>query len=212
MKLSWPWALAIAAVTGVLAAIGATYLVTSLASPQNTSAADVEPGDRLTAAIKGLERDSFYVAPELRDRLTDRQFAAIAESVRSSDEPFYLAYMTDTTTAGYYQNYNAADIIADHIGEDGLYAIVDERLSAEETGRGVDFAYIDADNLRGRVPVALKHYAKAVATTSHGPEPEPSDDWGGPGGGAAAGAMFGAGGFGVLMLILWAASTQRKPE
>lgn len=211
MKLSWPWAWGIAAVAGILAAIGAIYLVGSLISPQKTSAADVEPGDRLAAAIKGLEQDSFYVAPELRDQLTDRQFTAIAKRVRSSDEPFYLAYMTNSATAGYYQNYNAVDIIADHIGEDGVYAIVDEELSASETDRGMDLAYVDVDTLRGRVPVALERYAKAVTRAHLGPEPEPSDSLGGPVGGAAAGVFIGAGAFGLLMLGLWAASTQRKP-
>lgn len=210
MKLSWPLAWGIAAIAGLVTAAIATVVLTNRPA-DDASAADVEPGDRLAAAIEGLERDSFYVAPELRHRLTDRQLRDIQRAVESADQPFYLAYMTNTTSAGYYQNYNAVDIIADHVGEDGLYAIVDERLRASETSRGVGFAYIDVDTLLGRDHVALKRYAKAVAQQPEEPPVESSDYWGGPGGGFAAGALFAAGGYLALLFIIWIAIPLRRP-
>ncbi|UYM03990.1 hypothetical protein [Solicola gregarius] len=210
MKLSWPLAWGIAAIAGLVAAAIAAVVLTNRPTDK-ASAADIEPGDRLAAAMEGLEQDSFYVAPELRHRLTDRQFADIQQAVESADQPFYLAYMTDTTSAGYYQNYNAVDIIADHIGEDGLYAIVDERLSASETSRGVGFAYIDTDTLLGRDHVALERYASAVAQQPEEPLVEGSDFWGGPGGGFAAGVLFAAGAYLALLFIVWIAIPLRRP-
>ncbi|MGH3357265.1 MAG: hypothetical protein ACRDO7_00585 [Nocardioidaceae bacterium] len=209
MKLSSKQAWGIAAIAGPAAAIAAVLVLNR--STDEASAADIEPGDRLAAAITGLEQDSFYVAPELRRRLTDRQVDDIREAVESADQPFYLAYMTDTTTAGYYQNYNAVDIIADHIGDDGLYAIVDERLRASETSRGVGFDYIEADALLGRDAVALKSYAKAVAQAPEQPLESGSDFWGGPGGGITAGVLFAAGGYLVLLFVVWIAFPVRKP-
>lgn len=210
MKLSWPIAWAIAAAAGLAAATVAAFAVSS-SMASGRSAADVEPGDRLSAAIEGLEQGGFYVAPELRDRLTDRQVAAIRRAVESSDQPFYLAYMTNTTDAGYYQNYNAVDIVADHVGGDAMYAIVDERLTVSETSRGVGFPYVDGDALLGRDHVALEQYATAVARA---PEEEPSDGsdyWGGPRGGFAAGGLFAVGGFLALLLVVWIASLFRRP-
>ena len=207
--LRWPLAWGIGIVLGAIAAVAAGWWVS--AQPESaTSAAGIEPGDRLTAAIESLEKDGFYVAPELRTRLNDAQLKAIRRAVTSSETPVYLAYMTNATDAGYYQNYNAVDIIADHIGEDGLYAIVDERLDASETSRGVGFPYVSSDALLGRPQVALERYAQEIA---HAPEEDlavDSDHWGGAFGGAAAGTMFGAAGFGALLAIVWATGRLRR--
>lgn len=198
----------IAAAMGLAAALVAATVTFFLTRTE--SASRVNPGDRLSAAIDTLEQDSFYVAPELRDRLGADQVAAIRRAVESSDRPFYLAYMTNTTDAGYYQNYNAVDIIADHIGEDGLYAIVDGRQSVDKTSRGVQFPYIDGDALRGRDHVALERYARTVAAAPKEPA-DAFDNWGGTGGGFAAGAMFAVGGYLVLLVITWMAGLFRKP-
>ena len=210
MKLSWQPAWGLSAIAALVVAAIAAFVLSNKPVEQ-ASAADIDPGDRLASAIDGLEQDPFYVAPELRDRLTDRQVDRIQKAVESADQPFYLAYLTNTTSAGYYQNYNAVDIIADHIGDDGLYAVVDERLQASETSRGVGFDYIDRDTLLGRDHIALKRYAGAVAQSPEEPPVEASDHWGGPGGGIAAGVLFAGGGYLIVLLTVLIAFPSRRP-
>ncbi len=85
-----------------------------------TAAAQVEPGDRVQAAIDGVQETGLYVGPELRDELTDDEVADIERILARSEVPLFVVWWGDGRgDAGYNTDYAALDQVRAGVGEDG---------------------------------------------------------------------------------------------
>ena len=171
----------------------------------NLAAAAAEPpGDRVQAAIDGVQETGFYVAPELRGQLSDDEVAGIEQIVADSDVPLFVVWWEDTRDAGYNTAYAALDQLRVGVGEDGYYAVVTRGSYPLVEAVGYASPYVDAD-AKGRPADALTRYVTELAAVPPEPEREPgsgSDYWGGAGGGIAAGLLFaGLGYLGLLLII-----------
>lgn len=187
------WLLAL--VAGLTVAFAAGALV-------RPAGAELPPaGDRVRAAIDGLKRDRFYVAPEMRNRLTAEQRRTISAALADGRVSTYLIFWKQTSDAGYYLDSQALDQVIAGVGVDGRYASVDQLLNATYESRGMGYTFVDPDVLVARADQALLAYARAMGAEPAEPV-DRSDYWGGPGGGIAAGALFAGGGFLVLLCVI----------
>lgn len=176
------------------------------------AAARVEPGDRVQAAIDGVRETGLYIGPELRDELTDAEVAEIEEIIDGAEAPVFLVWWGGSSDAGYNTAYAALDQLRVGVGEKGYYAVVEDDYIPVLEAVGYATPYIDADG-KGRPADALTRIATEMAALppSEDTAPgEPSDYWGGPGGGIAAGLLFGLGGYLGLMVVIGIASAARR--
>ncbi|MEO7350467.1 MAG: hypothetical protein ABIR34_06780, partial [Marmoricola sp.] len=133
-------------------------LVVAFAAGALVHAADPRlppPGDRVRAAIAGLEQDHFYVAPEMRNRLTDAQRRTISAALEHGKVPTYLIFWKQTSNAGYYLDSEALDQVIAGVDGDGRYAVIDQLLNATSESRGMADTFVDTDVLVARPDQAL---------------------------------------------------------
>lgn len=161
------------------------------------------PGDRVQQAINALRTDHFYVGPELADRITPAQKAAIIAALKSAKTPSYLVYWDEASSnGGFYISFDALKQIMKGVGVNGLYSTVNEKLVSTDESQGVEPGYLDPTVLHQRPAVGLLAYAQQMAASPNTPEGPSFDYWGGAGGGIAAGALFaGLGYLGVLVAM-----------
>jgi hypothetical protein len=203
------WAIGLA--SGIAAAAVAVPVAVHL-HPGDPPASATPPGDRVQHAIDGLRHDHFYVGPELRDRLTDAQFDAIADAAKQADTPTYVVWWDDAGgDGGFTGSFEANDQIMAAIDEDGFYAVVSNGGSADLDARGYRRPYVDRSLAQGRPEVALLRFVDALAEAPREPEDGSSDYWGGPGGGLAAGALMAVPAFLLLLLLVRLAAILRRP-
>lgn len=163
-----------------------------------------EPGDRVAAAIAGVREDGLHVAPELAGRLSDAEVRELEDAVADSPVPLHVVWWEQSYQAGYNTDYAALAQLRVGVGEDGYYAIVSDGGNVLVAANGLRDPFIDANGL-GRPADAL---GRVVAELAAAPPEAPysadqeSDYWGGPGGGIAAGLLFVALGYGVLVPIV----------
>ncbi|RYJ05174.1 MAG: hypothetical protein EON52_12940 [Actinomycetales bacterium] len=159
----------------------------------NLLAAAQQPlGDRVQAAVDGVQDTGFYVGPELRGELTPDEVAGIERIIAGAEVPLYVVWWNEARDAGYNTPYAALDQLRVGVGEDGYYAVVTEGYIPLLESVGYSTPYIDADG-KGRPADALTRIATEMAelppSVDSAPGPR-SDYWGGTGGGIAAGLLF----------------------
>lgn len=202
------WLIALAA--GILAGLLAVPVAIHL-HPGDPPVTVRTPGDRIQHAVDGLRRDHFYVGPEIRDKLTDAQFDAIAQAAQAAAMPTYFVWWSDTGhDAGFLGDAEATKQIMSVLGERGYYSVYSEgaRIAyADAVGYERPYVY-DAD-VQGRPEIALKRYVEALGAVAPEPPPEPFDYWSGPSG-VIAGVFLGAIAYLGVLIVVSIASLFRR--
>lgn len=163
------------------------------------------PGDRMQAAIDGVQETGFYVGPELRRELSDDEVATIERAISAAPVPVFVVWWEDTRDAGYSNSYAALDQLRAGVGRDGFYAVLTPGGVPLTEAVGYETPYVDED-AKGRPAAALDRFVTELAAVP--PErATPAGDsdwdyWGGAGGGFAAGLLFAALGYLGLMAVL----------
>lgn len=173
------------------------------------------PGDRVRAAITGVEKNHLYVAPEVADRLTTSQLRTLRASAAKASVPTYLVYWGDEVRYGGYEtDYDALDQLAAGVGTDGYYAIVPAGGVPIEKSVGYKDPFPDPDATKDRPYTALSGYLSELsdwpAERTDPPGKDTFDYWGGPGGGLAAGLMITVPSFFVLIGLVALAGWVRR--
>lgn len=165
------------------------------------AASEVEPGDRIGAAIDGVQDDGFYIAPNRAGDLTDAEVNKAEAAIADADVPVFVAWMGDAGDGGYYTDYDGLDQLRAGVGQKGFYILFgkDGPISGAV---GYDGPYADADLAMGRPGEGLVRYINEIAAQPATTSPE-NDYWGGTAGGIGAGLLFVALGYGALILIVW---------
>lgn len=176
------------------------------------------PGDRVRAAIAGVEKDHLYVAPEVRADLTAPQLTKLRGILAKAPVPTYVVYWAGYEEArygGYDIDADALDQLAAGVGKEGYYAVAPTDGLVEAKAIGYDDPIPDADDVKGRPYQALTRYLNAlVKVTPERPAPpskDTADDyWGGPGSGFFAGLFIAVPLFFVLMILVAFAGWLRR--
>ncbi len=181
----------------------------------NFRAAAAHPiGDRVQAAVDGVQETGFYVGPELRDELTPAQVAGIEEIIAGAEVPLFIVWWDEARDAGYNTPYAALDQLRVGVGREGYYALVTEGYVPLLEAVGHASPYIDADG-KGRPADSLTRIATEMAElpprADIRPAPE-SDYWGGVGGGITAGLLFAGLGYLGLLIVIGIAGLARGPR
>lgn len=163
------------------------------------------PGDRMQAAIDGVQQTRFYIGPELRGELTADEVAEIERIIAEAPVSLFVVWWADTSDAGYNTAYAALDQLRAGVARDGYYAVVTQGRPPLTEAVGYEWPYVSA-NGKGRPAAALKRFVTELAAVPPVRETEGGDRdwdyWGGPGGGIAAGLLFAALAYLGLMAVL----------
>jgi hypothetical protein len=176
------------------------------------------PGDRVQAAIDGVQETGFYVGPELRGRLSANEVARIERIIDDAPVPLYVVWWSQTYDGGYNTPYAALDQLRAGVGTDGFYAVVTDGGNPLTEAVGYEWPYVEAD-AKGRPGPALERYVTELAAVPPVREIVSEDSdwdyWGGPGGGFAAGLLFAALGYlglmGLLAIVALFAPRRTRP-
>lgn len=179
----------------------------------NLRAAAAHPiGDRVQAAVDGVQETGFYVGPELRDELTPAQVADIEEIIGGAEVPLFIVWWDRARDAGYNTPYAALDQLRVGVDREGYYAVVTEGYMPVLEAVGYEAPYIRADG-KGRPADALTRIATEMAELPprvDAPSGERSDYWGGVGGGIAAGLLFAGLAYLGLLVVVGIAGVARR--
>ena len=177
------------------------------------AAAERPPGDRVQAAIDGVQETGFHVGPELRGRLSDAEVAGSSRSLPGAEVPLFVVWWSDARDGGYGTAYAALDQLRVGVGEDGYYAVVTQGSHPLLGSVGYASPYVDADG-KGRPAQALTRIVTGLAAVPprYDAEPGPqSDYWGGAGGGIAIGLVFAGLGYLGLLAVVGLVGVTRRP-
>ncbi len=169
-------------------------------------------GDRVQAAVDGVQETGFYVGPELRDELTPAEVDRIERVIAGAEARLFVVWWDQARDAGYNTPYAALDQLRAGVGEDGYYAVVTEGYIPLLESVGYQSPYIDADG-KGRPAEALTQIVREMAQIPPSEDTPPgprSDYWGGVGGGIAAGLLFGGLAYLGLLLVVGIAGATRR--
>lgn len=183
------------------------------------------PGDRVSAAIAGVEKDPshLYVAPELAGLLTPQQLADARRALSNAKAPSYVVFWGggrfDGLALAGDDGADSDDVALEQlemaVGKRGFYAIVP--YGGLPTDDAIGFGDPFVDTQTGRPADRMVRYAAALAKTA--PEAAtddgPSDYWGGVPGGFAAGCLFVLPAYlalvGLVALVGWIWRSWRSP-
>lgn len=210
--LAWAVGAGVGVVGGLVAALVPGHASATADAPVKLA----PPGDRVRAAIAGVEKDHLYVAPDVSDNLTAAQVTKLRALVAKPGAPTYVVYWGDddtTTYGGYRTDYDALDQLAAGVGKDGYYAIVPAGGVPVEKAVGYQDPGSDPSGAEGRPYAGLTMYLSEFSDEPAErlkPETSTFDYWGGPGGGLAAGLLFTIPSFFALMGLLAFAGWVRR--
>ncbi|MQW75897.1 hypothetical protein GHK92_08430 [Nocardioides sp. dk4132] len=181
------------------------------------AAAASTPGDRVQAAIDAVQETGLHIGPELRGELGADEVDRIEEIIADAPVPLFVVWWEESWQAGYYPPESAMDQLRAGVFREGFYAVVSPGRPPYLAALGYQEPRIEADGT-GRPAAALTRVVTELADTeaARPGEPRPgSDDWGGAGGGLAAGLLFALLGYLGLLLVfgvLGAMASSRSPR
>lgn len=221
MRRRTPLAWAVGLGVGLAAGLVSALVPGHVAAAPDASTAPAKlapPGDRVRAAIAGVEKDHLYLAPEVSADLTAPQLAKLRAILAKAPVPTYVVYWGDDTQVapdgGYETDYDALDQLAAGVGKEGFYAVTATDGLVEAKAIGYEDPAPDVYDIKGRPYQALARYLTAlVKVTPERPAPpskDTVDEWGGSVGGFTAGLVFAIPPFFVLIGLVALAGWVRR--
>ena len=172
-------------------------------------------GDRVLAAVAGLETSHVYVDPDSEDLLSPAEISRIDAAAAASRPEVFVVIWRDSSEAGYYLESQAIDQIGAELDRPGYYISAGPRdMSADEVGiKSDDYfnSYGAIEYEDGLAEGELASGLLQIITENDGRDYSESDTtgshyWGGRAGTIAAGALIGTlAGIGLtgVLAIAW---------
>lgn len=162
---------------------------------------DIEPGDRVGAAVEALRTDDVYVPPDGRGMLAEDAEQRLERVVADAAVPVHVVvWQASDQAGGEPYSFTLPEMIAEELGEPGVYVVWQGPGSADADaapGTRIDYSGPDLE-AAGDAELRITEFVEQLDADSL-VEHDGSDYWGGPGGGIAAGLMFGSG----IALAAW---------
>jgi hypothetical protein len=192
--------LALDVVLALLAALLAVALAVQVVD-RRAGIADIEPGDRVEAAVDALRDSAVHVPPDGRAMLSAEAEERLEAVIAESPVPVHVVVWRSSREAGGEPySFTLPEMIAAELGEPGVYVVWQgpEDADAEaQPGHRLDYDVPDLEPV-GDPETRLTEFVRGLDEESV-VEEEPWDYWGGVGGGIAAGLLIGGG----IALAAW---------
>ena len=162
---------------------------------------DIEPGDRVTAAVESLRTDDVYVPPDGRRMMSEEAERDLEAVIADAAVPVHVVvWRASSEAGGEPYSFTLPEMFADQLGEPGVYVVwqgPEDADTAAETGQRLDYDVPDLEDT-GDAATRISEFVAGLEEDSLIPD-DNSDYWGGVGGGIGAGVLFG----GSIALGAW---------